>query len=150
MPYSILRAVQDPKYCAISKRPHEMKNHARPARGVSMQESYPDVLDFEMSKLVNPNGLQIADVIPNPIQYVIVTQRMKEFLEKEASGPIEFLPDFGIGRVLGRLRGLGRRGDGRTHWYGRLDSGRVGYLGCPLVAAASPKGHAGNGQGDEK
>jgi hypothetical protein len=92
MPYSILRAVQDPKYCAISKRPPEMRNHGRPARGVSMQKSYPDVLDFEMSKLVNPNGLQIADVIPNPIQYMIVTERMKEFLEKEASDPIEFLP----------------------------------------------------------
>lgn len=92
MPYSILRAVQDPKYCAISKRSSEMKNHGRPARGVSMEKSYPDVLDFEMSKLVNPNGIQIADVIPNPIQYMIVTEQMKEFLEKEASDPIEFLP----------------------------------------------------------
>lgn len=92
MSYSILRAVQDPKYCAISKRPHEMMNHARPARGVSMQKSYPDVLDFEMSKLVNPNGLQIADVILNPIHYMIVNERMKEFLETEVSDPIEFLP----------------------------------------------------------
>lgn len=92
MSYSILRPVSDDRYCAITKHPEDLRNPARPARGVSMGGKYEKILDFQMSKLVNPTGLQVPDVILNGVRYVIVSARMKELLEKNASGPVELLP----------------------------------------------------------
>jgi hypothetical protein len=57
-----------------------------------MAGTYSTVLDVEMSNLVNAAGLQVPDVIRNPIRWLIVTERLKSLLEKKAEARIEFLP----------------------------------------------------------
>ncbi|RJS22585.1 hypothetical protein DRW03_14875 [Corallococcus sp. H22C18031201] len=76
-------------YCAIFNIPEGMSKIHKPARGIRMGTEYPDGLRFSMTK--QEPGLKIADVIPNALNYFMVTKRMKELLEQHSGAEIEFL-----------------------------------------------------------
>ncbi|WIG92971.1 DUF1629 domain-containing protein [Myxococcus sp. SDU36] len=76
-------------YCAIFSIPEGMPKIHKPARGIRMGAEYPDGLRFNMTK--QEPGLKIADVIPNAVNYFMVSKRMKELLEQHSGAEIEFL-----------------------------------------------------------
>ncbi|NVJ08922.1 hypothetical protein HUW63_27270 [Myxococcus sp. AM001] len=76
-------------YCAIFNIPEGMPRIHKPARGIRMGAEYPDGLRFNMTR--HEPGLKIADVIPNAVNYFMVSKRMKELLEQHSSADIEFL-----------------------------------------------------------
>ncbi len=92
VPFSILTAPSEPKYCAITDWPEAMRNPARPGRGDPMQGTYPSVMDLQMSSVIRADGLQVPDVVDNAFDWLIVSERLKDLLEKQAGAAIEFLP----------------------------------------------------------
>lgn len=86
--YWILKEPAGSEYCAIYGAP-EMRNFARPARGKSMGDTYSEV-DFKMTDQVR--GLKVPDVINNALDYLMVSQPMKDLIEANVTSPIEFLP----------------------------------------------------------
>jgi hypothetical protein len=90
--YSIILGANERQYCAITKRPSEMPEETNPKLGDRIGPAYVAPVEFHMSKLVNPQGLQIADVIHNAVGYLFVSARMKGLLADNAKGEIEFLP----------------------------------------------------------
>ncbi|NVJ00130.1 hypothetical protein HV824_18640 [Myxococcus sp. AM009] len=76
-------------YCAIFSVPEGMPKIHKPARGIRMGAEYPDGLRFNMTK--QEPGLKIADVIPNAVNYFMVSKRMKELLMQHSGAEIEFL-----------------------------------------------------------
>jgi len=90
--FSILQATRDDWYCAITEHPEAMRNPARPTNGTSMKGTYETLLDIRMSRILNPVGLQVADVILNAVDWLIVSERLKDLLEKDSGARIEFLP----------------------------------------------------------
>jgi len=90
--YSVLVGPNEPEYCAITKPPEDMPDEIEPRSGDRIGKLYPGTVDVHMSKLVNPRGLKIADVILNAIGYFLVSERMKGLLLEHAQGEIEYLP----------------------------------------------------------
>lgn len=90
--YSILEAPTEDRYCAITKHPEAMRNTARPTLGESMGSCPPEILDFHMSKVMHPAGIQVPDVILNALDFLIVSSRFKDLLAEHAIGSIEYLP----------------------------------------------------------
>lgn len=91
MSYFILRSDDaNPMYCQIWKTPDGLPRFHRPARGLRMGEEYPAGVKFQMAP--EARGTQVADVIPNAINYLMVSRRMKDLLAQHATGEIEFLP----------------------------------------------------------
>ncbi|WP_395848306.1 imm11 family protein [Cystobacter fuscus] len=76
-------------YCAIFDLPETMPKIHKPARGVRMGSEYPDGLRFRMAK--EERGMKIADIIPNAVNYLMVSNRMKGILEQHSGAEIEFL-----------------------------------------------------------
>ncbi|WP_164001872.1 imm11 family protein [Pyxidicoccus caerfyrddinensis] len=76
-------------YCAVFNLPEGMPKIHKPARGIRMGSEFPEGLRFSMAK--QEPGLKIADVIPNAVNYFMVSKRMKEFLEQHSGADIEFL-----------------------------------------------------------
>lgn len=114
--YSILLGVNDAQHCAITKIPAEFPDELSPMQGEPLGDAYQQPVEFQMSKLVNPRGLQIADVILNGVSFLMVSERMKDLLQSHTKREIEFLPfrlrnhknrlepaTFFIANVLGRL-----------------------------------------------
>lgn len=55
-----------------------------------MGNEYPVGVKFQMAP--EARGTQIGDVIPNAINYLMVSRRMQELLARHATAEIEFLP----------------------------------------------------------
>ncbi|HYO67841.1 MAG TPA: DUF1629 domain-containing protein [Archangium sp.] len=90
MSYFILRSdVTNGMYCQIWKLPSELPKFHRPARGIPMGDEYPTGVKFQMAPEVR--GSLIGDVIPNAINYLMVSSRMKQLLARHATAEIEFL-----------------------------------------------------------
>jgi hypothetical protein len=101
--YSIMLALRDsPQFCAITKTPSDFPDELAPVEGERLGDAYNPATEFEMSKVVNPRGLQIADVIPNGLSFLMVSERMKDLLQSQAKREIEFLP-FHLRNHKGRM-----------------------------------------------
>jgi len=81
----------DKRYCAIFERPDDMPKGVRPTRGRSMEGCYTGPVSFRMSP--KEVGIQVPDVIRNAVGYLMVSERMRELLEKHVEGAVvEYLP----------------------------------------------------------
>jgi hypothetical protein len=87
--YFVLGRDLNPDNCAIYENPGEMENRHYPARGIRMEDSYPDGYKFSMSK--DMPGIRVPDIINNALGYLMISAKLKELLEKHATAEIEYL-----------------------------------------------------------
>ncbi|QSQ26648.1 hypothetical protein JY651_17690 [Pyxidicoccus parkwayensis] len=76
-------------YCQIWKLPDDLPRSHRPARGIPMGSEYPADLKFQMAP--EARGNQIADVIPNALNFLMVSNRVRHLLSQHSKANIEFL-----------------------------------------------------------
>lgn len=112
--YFILKAEVTSHYCIIKNHPEGVKRSPRLTAGVPLKGSYPDNAIFYMDE--DHTGMKLADFIANHLRYLIVSDKVKAILEKEAITNIEYLPvsiydqkkrcassDYYIANILGSI-----------------------------------------------
>ncbi|CAM3234417.1 hypothetical protein G4177_21685 [Corallococcus sp. ZKHCc1 1396] len=70
---------------ALRKEPKEYELH----KGITVQHWYPVNVTFPLAE---DRGLELTDSIPNTLGLIIVSERLKRFLEANAGAHMEFLP----------------------------------------------------------
>nr|WP_158622310.1 DUF1629 domain-containing protein [Corallococcus sp. CA047B] len=69
----------------MRKEPKEYELH----EGVTVQRWYPANVTFPLAE---DRGLELTDSIPNTLDLIIASERLKQFLEANAGARMEFLP----------------------------------------------------------
>ncbi|RKH26648.1 hypothetical protein D7Y13_20315 [Corallococcus praedator] len=69
----------------MRKEPKEYELH----EGISVQHWYPASVIFPLTE---NRGLELTDSVPNTLNLIIVSERLKRFLEANAGARMEFLP----------------------------------------------------------
>ena len=87
--YFILGPARDDEFCKIDAVPREYPSMAPASRGRSMSSEWPG--DARLRMEPRHPGLLVPDVVFNPDECLMVTDRMKSFLEGEIDTPVEYL-----------------------------------------------------------
>ncbi|HEX5747390.1 MAG TPA: DUF1629 domain-containing protein [Archangium sp.] len=87
--YFIMTTRRHDDFTAIMAYPRAMTHIHKPSYGIRMGADYKAAYPFEMDP--ESTGLKIADVIHNTVGYLMVSARMKAFLEQHTKAEIEFL-----------------------------------------------------------
>lgn len=88
--YFILGPARDDEFCKVAMAPQDFPTMNPAKRGRSMSREWPKEAEFRM-KPQHP-GLIVPDVVLNPHECLMVTDRMKAFLQEHIESPVEFLP----------------------------------------------------------
>ncbi|RKH17806.1 hypothetical protein D7Y13_11740 [Corallococcus praedator] len=87
--YFIMTTRRHDDFTAIMTYPRAMTYIHKPSYGIRMGADYKEAYPFEMDP--ESTGLRIADIIHNTVGYLMVSARMKAFLEQHVKAEIEFL-----------------------------------------------------------
>ena len=80
--------LSDRRFAWLRKQPSSIKKPWKLTKGVPMGENFPPDIEFP----IDPNsGDMLADIVPNVINVLIVSKRLRDILQSEDVGDIEYL-----------------------------------------------------------
>ena len=88
--YYILGPAREDQYCKVAMAPQDFPSLNPAKRGRSMSDEWPENAEFRM-KPRHP-GLMVPDVVLNPHECLMVTDRMRALLDRHIDTPVEYLP----------------------------------------------------------
>lgn len=87
--FFILGPARDDEFCKVDMAPQDFPSLNPAKRGASMVDTWPEEAEFTM-KPRHP-GLMVPDVVLNPHECLMVTDRMRALLERHIDSPVEYL-----------------------------------------------------------
>jgi hypothetical protein len=87
--YFVLGPARDSEYCEIAMAPQDFPSMNPAKRGESMTDVWPE--DARLRMEPRRPGLMVPDVVLNPHECLMVTDRMRAFLEAHIPTPVEYL-----------------------------------------------------------
>jgi hypothetical protein len=87
--FFILGPARDDQYCKIAATPQDFPSMNPASRGRSMSDEWPGDAEFRMEP--RHPGLMVPDVVLNPDLCLMVTDRMRAFLDGHIDTPVEYL-----------------------------------------------------------
>lgn len=87
--YFILGPARDEKFCKVDIAPQDFPSMNPAKRGGTMSSQWPGNAEFRMQP--RHSGLIVPDVLLNPHECLMVTDRLRAFLEGHIHTPVEYL-----------------------------------------------------------